>query len=150
MEFKDVESPSATPLGSPNRSPDRTPSGSDREQLDEDHLDYGHFNVDNAFVGQTPELHPCTSELLDEPVCIHDDKEEGEEGGAMDCGTASTGRKPSRSGKSVDFASPALTLDPIPMKPGGLQSLERPPTAKEWTEDRKDLSDGASTAANAR
>ena len=69
VEFRDTE------ITSQNET-----SSSDRD-CSEKELDYGMFNVDNTFTLNTtntpiPELQACPSEILDEPVCIHDAGEE--------------------------------------------------------------------------
>ena len=100
VEFKDADSGS-----SPNEA-----SGSDRESED---LDYGLFNVNNTFNTPIPELQACPSEVLDEPVCIHDDDEEEEEEEEEEGNT---------SGNELPHSS---QLDPLPKS-----FTERPQTSK--------------------
>ncbi|QDZ18510.1 flagellar-associated protein [Chloropicon primus] len=134
VEFKDTEASS-----SPNGS---TRSGSERDL--EDELDYGLFNVNNAFVGQTPELHPCNSELLDEPVRIHEDEHEGqEEEGNQEIGKIVGAEASEDRGvrKNVELPPHAISLDPLPVK--AMRSLDRPFTSKSFPREREESAKAA-------
>ena len=114
---------SETPMVSPQTSdreeeetPPRSRGDLGRRAGGEEDLDYGLFNVSNNFGNRSgngapaPDLYACNSELLDDPVCLHEDDVDAFVGFPGKDREADEDRKRA----SPDLSAHAISLDPLP------------------------------------
>ena len=122
VEFKDaIETPMVSPQTS-DREEEETPpqvtGDLGRRAGGEEDLDYGLFNVSNNFGNRSgngapaPDLYACNSELLDDPVCLHEDDVDAFVGFPGKDREADEDRKRA----SPDLSAHAISLDPLPSR----------------------------------